>query len=79
MVTVSKNNNSTADQRIAELERELMGTQEMLAFVLAAVGEPVEVSKELLDSGLPENATIAVDDDVQRELFVFSLVSGATE
>lgn len=56
------------------LKRELIGTQEMLAFVLQAVGEEVVVPKKVLSDGLPENAQIAVDEDLSRDAFVFSLV-----
>ena len=56
------------------LRRELIGVQEMLAFVLAQVGEPVVVTKETLQRGLPEKAQIAIDDNVEEEAFVFSLV-----
>lgn len=61
------------DERIAQLERELIGTQEMLAFVLKAIGEPVVVPKEFIKEGLGENAQIQVDDDLQKDAFVFSL------
>ena len=53
------------------LRRELIGVQEMLAFVLQEVGEPVVVKKEVLSKGLPENVQIAVDDE--PDAFVFSL------
>jgi hypothetical protein len=56
------------------LKRELIGTQEMLAFVLQEVGTPVVVTKESVDRGLPENTQIAVDDNAELEAFVFSLV-----
>lgn len=75
MVTVSKGNDA-AEQKIAELERELIGTQEMLAFVLSAIGDPVEVTKESINQGLPAGSVIAVDDDLEREVFVFSLTKG---
>ena len=55
------------------LRRELIGTQEMLAFVLQEVGLPVAVSRESLDAGLPEDAQIAVDDN--GDGFLFSLVT----
>jgi len=55
------------------LKRELIGTQEMLAFVLKEVGEPVVVTKESLQEGLPEGTQIAIDDDLEAEVFVFSL------
>lgn len=62
-----------ADSRIAELERELRGVQEMLAFVLNEVAEPVTVSKETMRTGLPNGAQIKIDEHLQEEAFVFSL------
>lgn len=56
------------------LRRELVGTQEMLAFVLKAVGEPVVVPKEEVASGLGDNVQIAVDDNMAENAFVFSLI-----
>jgi len=64
---------SSQDEKIAQLERELVGVQEMLAFVLKVVGEEVVVPKELLKRGLGSSLQIKVDDDSQREAFVFSL------
>jgi len=55
------------------LKRELRGVQEMLAFVLYEVGEPVVVSKQELKSGLPDGAEIRIDENVSDETFVFSL------
>ena len=70
------------DEQVGQLEeerdalhRELVGTQEMLAFVLQEVGKPVVVSRDALDKGLPENAQIAVDDN--GDGFTFSLVTVA--
>ncbi len=63
-----------AERKIASLERELRGVQEMLAFVLAEVGEPVVVTKEAMHTGLPEGAEIMVNDDQKGDCFVFSLV-----
>lgn len=63
----------TADKRIAELERELRGVQEMLALVLNTVGEPVTVTKEAMRAGLPNGAQIRIDDDITADAFVFSL------
>lgn len=62
-----------ADRRIAELEKELTATQEMLAFVLQSVGEEVLVTKEQIANGLPEGTQIQVDDDLARDAFVFGL------
>ena len=54
------------------LRRELIGVQEMLAFVLLEVGEPVEVLKDTISKGIPANIQISVDDNQDR--FTFSLV-----
>lgn len=62
------------DKRIAELEKDLYGTQEMLAAVLFSVGEPVVVTKEQLVT-MDRNAQIEIKDDVQKDAFTFSLVS----
>lgn len=64
---------SSEEEKIAQLERELVGVQEMLAFVLKTVGEEVVVPKEALSRGLGQNVQIKVDDDAQRDAFVFSL------
>lgn len=56
------------------LRRELAGVQEMLAFVLHTVGEPVVVPKADLAKGLPTKMQIAIDDDSSQDAFVFSLV-----
>lgn len=62
-----------ADQRIAELERELRGVQEMLALVLNEISEPVVVSKRTMREGLPQGAQIRIDDHIEEDAFVFSL------
>lgn len=62
-----------SDKRIAELERELRGVQEMLALVLNEVAEPVVVTKKQMREGLPDGAQIRIDDHVEEEAFVFSL------
>lgn len=61
------------EQERDALRRELRGVQEMLAQVLYAVGGVVVVTKEQLQSGLPEGTVIAIDDDIEGEQFVFSL------
>lgn len=68
-------------EELAQLEeerdqwrREAIGTQEMLAFVLLTVGEPVVVEKEVIAQGLPENVQIAIDDNQDEKAFIFSLV-----
>jgi hypothetical protein len=68
-------NEAVLEQERDDARRELIGVQEMLAFVLQEVGKPVVVSKEALKKGLPENTQIAVDDE--PEGFVFHLVAGA--
>lgn len=60
-------------ERIDELERELRGVQEMLAFVLYEIGEPVVVSKNELKDGLPGGAEIRIDENIADDTFVFSL------
>lgn len=60
------------EQERDDLRKELQAAHEMLAFVLNETGE-VFVPKSALVSGLPENAQIAVDDDLQRDGFVFRL------
>lgn len=62
-----------ADEKIDSLERELLATQEMLAFVLAALDEPVVVSKELITRGLGDGVQIVIDDDAQKNAFIFYL------
>jgi hypothetical protein len=62
-----------AEKRVAELERELRGVQEMLAFVLYEVAEPVTVSKTTMKTGLPDGASIRIDDHIEEDAFVFSL------
>lgn len=54
------------------LRREILGLQEMLAFVLQQVGNPVVVPKETLAAGIPAKMQIAIDDE--GEAFVFHLV-----
>lgn len=61
------------EEEIARLNRELIGIQEMLAFVLLEVGEPVVVRKETLAKGLEDNMQIAIDDNDALDAFVFSL------
>lgn len=58
------------------LEEALKGKQaaeEILGFVLLAVGEPVVVPKELLKNGIPNGATIRIDEMVDEDAFVFSV------
>ena len=55
------------------LRRELDGTQQMLAQVLKAVGEPVVVTKESLAAGPPPGTQIKIDDRIDLDAFVFSV------
>lgn len=59
------------------LRRELIGVQEMLALVLYSLGEPMVLTKEFIQNGLPEGAEIRIDENLQEECFVFSLVADA--
>jgi hypothetical protein len=61
------------DTKVAALERELLGMQEMLFFVLQAVGHPVEVTKETMVATDRKDQMINIDDDLARDVFVFSI------
>jgi len=74
MQRVNDNDLGRLEAERDELRRELQGVHEMLAFVLQETGTVV-VSKETLARGLPDNTQISVDDDLEREAFVFSLVT----
>lgn len=63
----------TAEEELSSIRRELEGTQQMLAQVLKAVGEPVIVTKESLAAGPPPGTQIRIDDNIQLEAFVFYL------
>ena len=73
--TIISNTAESLEEERDALRKELIGTQEMLAFVLKTIGEPVVVTKETLDNGLPPNTQIAVDDDIAKNAFVFSLIT----
>ena len=62
-----------AEAVIEKLQKELTGTQEMLAYVLDAVVEPVYVSKKRMQEGLPPGTGISVLDDQKAGEFIFSL------
>ena len=71
---------SSAEQKIAELEeqlgearRESLGLQEMMAFVLKAIGEDVVVPKSLVKEGIEAGVQIKVDDNATLDAFVFGL------
>lgn len=59
--------------REAALEREKRGLEEMLFFVLESVGGPVVVTKEQMTRGPGPDRMIQIDDDMERECFVFSV------
>ena len=46
--------------------------QVILAFVLATTGK-VEISREAIEQGLPEDATIQVESDTERNVLTVSL------
>lgn len=68
-----------ADERIAELERENRGLQEMLFQVLTEVGEPVVVRKETLQEGIVGDKMIDISLNEEEEVFVFRVVDLAVE
>jgi hypothetical protein len=55
------------------IEKELRGMQEMLGFVLAIVGHPVVVPKDVIKAGIPENVQIEILDDIDGDAFIFRL------
>lgn len=61
-----------ADKRIDELEKELYGTQEMLAAVLYTIADPVQVPKKSLVE-IPRDSQINIVDD--GDVFTFSLTT----
>jgi len=73
MVTTVKKDNATLQAENAYLQRELRGTQEMLAHVLLAVNQPVVVEHELVERGIPDNIRIQIDEDLERGTFTFYL------
>lgn len=68
-----------AEKKIDELERELLGLQQMLYFVLTEIGEPVVVTKERLERGIEEDTMLNIDEDIQTDSFVFSVVKVPNE
>lgn len=52
-----------SDKRIAELEKELHGTQEILGFVLKVIDENVIIPKAVVAGGIGEKSQIVIDDD----------------
>jgi len=63
-----------AEQKVAELERELKGSQEILFGVLMAIGEPVEVSIEALKDMISQQAhVINVNLDTERNVAICTL------
>lgn len=61
------------DERVQEAQRSQRAAEEILGFVLLAIGEPVVVPKSLLTNGIPAGATIKIDEHVEDESFVFSV------
>lgn len=55
------------------LKRELDGVTQMLGAVLLAVGAPVLVTKEDIHNDLSRDWRINIDDDTEKEAFVFSM------
>lgn len=61
------------EEAIAEARRSQIAAEEILGFVLLAIGEPVVVPKALLTNGIPKGATIKIDEHVEDDSFVFSV------
>jgi len=64
---------SEIDEQIIEANKATQAAQEMLGFVLLAVGEPVIVPKQLIHTGIPTGATIAIDENIAEGAFIFSV------
>jgi hypothetical protein len=62
------------DEQVAILQRNLIGTQEMLGQVLLAIGKPVSITKEKLKESVPEGAQIDISEE--GDSFVFSIKFG---
>jgi hypothetical protein len=62
-----------ADQRIAELEREVMAVQEMLAAVLTVIDRPVVVEKTVL-ANMDRSKVINIEIDPDQDTIIFQLV-----
>lgn len=63
-----------SENELEQLQRELRGTQEMLAHVLLTINEPVKVNFEQITAGIPDNLGIEVFEDMASNQFVFRLV-----
>lgn len=61
------------DEEVAQLRRELLGVQEMLFFVLKAIDKPVMVTKESMVRENMKDQMINIEDDLQRDAFIFSV------
>ena len=64
---------SEIDEQIIDAQKRQQAAEEMLGFVLLAVGEPVVVPKQLIREGIPTGATIAIDENIADEAFIFSV------
>ena len=59
------------EQKIAELERELRGVQEMLFLVLDEVVEPVQVPAAKVKAGIRGDKMIDITLDTDKEFWTF--------
>ena len=62
-----------ADYKIAELERELLGVQEMLYLVLDEVNEPVAISARRLKEEVSGDRMIDISMTEDEKFWVFSI------
>lgn len=65
---------TSADEKIAELERERLAVEEMLFLVLDAVGEPVEVTVEAMHDNKSDRM-IDIQFDEVKNSWVFKAVT----
>lgn len=65
---------TSADEKIAELEKERLAVEEMLFLVLDTVGEPVVVSTEKMRGGTSDRMIDITFDD-EADAWVFKAVT----
>lgn len=54
-----------AEKKIADLEKEVQAYQTTLGLILYHLGEPFVLTDKMVVEGLPEGATIYIDEDSQ--------------
>lgn len=68
-----KTTKTSLEEQVVYLENELGAREQMIAFILKTIGEPVFVSKESLEAGIEEELGIIVEENLEEGGFTFSL------